>query len=195
MKILIANTQSIILENSIQQLPISLRARATTYRNPQAAINYCVGRLLLQKAALDLGFEASIVEKIEYSAQKKPFLNEFCFNISHSGAYVALAYSFDMPMGLDIECPQDIHLPHFQASFREDEWEDIMKHTDPKARFYWYWVRKEAILKAADMSLSILKRIRILSDALGDTGEGTQKWHLQALDIGENCCGVVAVGM
>ncbi len=193
MKILITNTQSIILESVIQKLPTSLRVRATAYRNAQAAINYCVGRLLLQEAALDLGFEASIVEKIEYTARKKPFLKEFYFNIAHSGAYVALAYSLSVPMGLDIECMQDIHLPHFKTSFREDEWEDIMKNADPKARFYWYWVRKEAILKAMDMPLSALKEIRIISDTLGDTGEGTQKWHLQALDIGENCCGVVAV--
>jgi 4'-phosphopantetheinyl transferase len=192
MKIIITNTTHVLLKNLIPLLPIPMQARAVAYRNSQAAINYCMGRLMLKKAALKMGFEEAILENIEYTARKKPFLKEFYFNISHSGEYVALAYSEHVKMGLDIECPQNVHLPHFRASFREDEWEDIINNKDAKARFYWYWVRKEAILKAVDLPLSELKKIRILSDTLGDTGEGSEKWVLHSIHIEKNCIGILA---
>jgi 4'-phosphopantetheinyl transferase len=192
MKILIFNTQHVLLKDLIPLLPISLQARATTYRSEPAAINYCVGRLMLKKAVEEMGFSAEKILELTYSARKKPLLGGCFFNISHSGTWVALAYSLTDNMGLDIECPQNVHLPHFRASFREDEWEDIINNEDAKARFYWYWVRKEAILKAVDLPLSELKKIRILNDLLGDTGENTERWQLQGFFGGENCLGMLA---
>jgi 4'-phosphopantetheinyl transferase len=197
MKLRIIDTRELILATPlveiIAQLPANMQARAKQYKFPEAAVNYCVGRLLLRDAVLEMGFDLEKLEQITYSHRSKPSLEGLFFNISHSGNFVGIAYSCDTPLGLDIEVPRPIVLSDFRAWFRKDEWQDIRSSILPEQRFYAYWVRKEAILKAADLPLSALHDIRILSNELGDTGNNTPQWILK--DIGEvgKFEGVVAV--
>ena len=187
MRLRITDTKKIAsstsLEEMIAGLPASMQARAKQYKLPQAALNYCVGRLLLQEAVIEMGFGREKLDHITYSQRSKPLLDGLFFNISHSGDFVAIAYSVDTPLGLDVEVPRPIELSDFRAWFRADEWQDIMGHPMPEKRFYEYWIRKEAILKATDLPLSALHQIRILTNDLGDTGNGSPEWFLK--DIGE----------
>lgn len=196
MVILFTSTQDIVhntsLPDLINRLPEAMRTRARTYKSMQAAINFCVGRLMLMDAIERSGLRPDVLNSLHYTPRDKPLLDGLHFNIAHTSHYVALAYSTLAPMGLDLEYPRELHLPDFKPWFRPDEWEQIQAAPVPIDKFYWYWVRKEAILKATSLSLSAIPRINVLDDNTGNTGEGSPLWHLKAFAFGERGMGLLA---
>lgn len=180
------------LPKLVSMLPVSMRQRALNYLSPQAAINYCLGRLMLKEALVFSGLPTQLMEEITYTSNKKPLLDGLFFNISHTDDFVALAYSTQTDLGLDVETARNIRLSDFKAWFRPDEWHDIISDPMPEAKFLWYWVRKEAILKATALQLSALKQIYVTHDGRGHTGEGTSIWYMQELELGGSCAGVLA---
>lgn len=176
----------------IALLPSELQAKARRYRNEQSRINYCFGRLMLLQAIEDLGFDKNKINQLSYSDNDKPFIDGFSFNISHSGDFVALAFSKDCKLALDIESPQEVDLKNFKSFFREDEWQEIQSADNPLQKFYWFWVRKESILKAVDDKMNQVKEIFITTPESGYFQKLRNLWQLQELEIADNCLGVVA---
>lgn len=196
MVILFSSTQDIVHNTSlpelIHRLPEAMRTRARTYKSVQAAVNFCVGRLMLMDAIERSGLSPDVINSLHYTARAKPLLEGLHFNIAHTSHYVALAYSTLAPMGLDLEYPRELNLPDFKPWFRPDEWVQIQAAPVPIDKFYWYWIRKEAILKAASLSLSAIPRINVLDDNTGNMGDDSPIWHLKPFAFGEQGMGMLA---
>ncbi|QNU67644.1 4'-phosphopantetheinyl transferase superfamily protein [Ruminiclostridium herbifermentans] len=95
-------------------------------------------------------------DKNEYG---KPFLssqNNFHFNISHSGKWVACAVS-DYPVGIDVEVIKNIGFDIAKRFFSKNEYDELQKQPDDQKRAYFYklWTLKESYIKAVGKGLSI----------------------------------------
>lgn len=93
----------------------------------------------------------------------KPFLrgiNDFQFNISHSGEWVLCAYD-NTPIGIDIEKvvkPFDLNIA--KCFFPEEEYRDILeKNKEERDRYFFaLWTVKESYFKAKGTGLSELMK-------------------------------------
>lgn len=79
------------------------------------------------------------------------------FNISHSGAHLALATG-TTPVGIDVEENRTVEEVEslVQRYLTADEWCAVLKqrHACRSNEFLKYWTRKEAVLKALGCGLS-----------------------------------------
>ena len=173
------------LDKLLSFLPQSLHVRALRYRRPQDAFNFVLGKLMLKKGLEELGLDNNL-EKILFNKNEKPYLENVFFNISHSGRYVVCAITQDVEVGIDIEILNEVLLKDFEMNFTKKEWSNITLHTFPLKKFYWYWVRKESIIKALGVNLSYLNQIELESgkDFFIDNG---QRWFLKDLQFGHEC--------
>ena len=149
-------------ERAISNLPKSFSEKANRYIDEENALSYLSGRLLLKKALSLNRFSTSLLEKIRYSEHGKPNITGCNFSISHSNWYVTLAFSTKCSLGIDIEKKKNIDLKLFKYLFTELEWNSIIEAENSLERFYWFWVRKEALLKAVGCSLKNLKQLEVL---------------------------------
>ena len=195
-QLLVADTLSaennIMLPDLIALLPTKFQERALRYKNKRSSINYCFGRLMLIKAIEDLGFKKNKLDQIHFSGNDKPLIDGFFFNISHSENIVTLAYSRDCVMGIDIEKKRKVDLKNFKSFFRKDEWDTIQNDNNPLEKFYWFWIRKEAILKAEDGKMNQVKEIFITSSSSGYFKKPEKIWQLHDVGILKNYAAVIA---
>lgn len=97
---------------------------------------------------------------IARGAQGKPYLagaHDWHFNLAHSGQYVALAFSHEGPVGIDIEWRQrrsrvDALARHFFGAHERQGWDELPAHTR-QYRFFQLWTLKEAMAKALGASV------------------------------------------
>jgi 4'-phosphopantetheinyl transferase len=177
-------------ELALSNLPNSLSERADRYLDEDSSWSYLTGRLLLKKAFYINGFSPSLLEKINYSEYGKPSLAGHNFSISHSNGYVVLAYSTKISVGIDIEKKKNIELKLFKYLFTDSEWDSIIKAENSLEKFYWFWVRKEALLKAAGCSLKDLKQLEVLEHHGIFKG---RRYHFESFDFDSDFNGVVAM--
>ena len=122
--------------------------RADRYSRWEDAVR-CItaGALLRRVVQKELGLSSFSVEK---DADGKPYIREaeaFCYNLSHSGNWVVLAWS-DTPVGVDVEKIRDDGKQEKVARrfFAPDEqrWIQSDRMTE---RFFQVWTGKESYLK------------------------------------------------
>lgn len=174
----------------LEKLPKSFHERASRYLEEESALSFLTGRLLLKKAIYLNGFPISLLEEIHYSEYGKPNLLGHNFSISHSNRYVVLAFSTKFSIGIDIEKKNDIELKLFKYLFTDHEWESIIQAENSRERFYWFWVRKEALLKAAGCSLKDLKQLEVLEHHGMYKGK---RYHFKSFDFDPDFKGVTAM--
>ena len=150
-------TKKALLEN----LPEALWERANRYLDKESSLSYITGRLLLKRALIKNRLPTSLLEEIRYSEHGKPSFINNNFSISHSNWYVVLAFSTVFSVGIDIEKKKNIDLKLFKYLFTDIEWKSINEDENSLERFYWFWVRKEALLKAAGCTLKDLKQLEV----------------------------------
>jgi len=150
-------TKDVLLKN----LPKGFQNRAKRYLNEESSLSYSTGRLLLKKALFENGLPTSLLEEMCYSEQGKPSFKAHNFSISHSNGYVVLVFSTNFSIGIDIEKKKTIDLKLFSYLFTALEWTSILDAENSLERFYWFWVRKEALLKAAGCTLKDLKQLEV----------------------------------
>jgi len=171
------------LESLLLLLPKETHERARRYKREADGIDFLIGRLLLKEALEQHGIAEGIGD-IEYNDKGKPVLKTAFFNISHTEGLIVCAFSKKLEMGIDIEKRKPVELENFKAWFKEYEWDDILKSHDPTNQFYWYWTRKESIIKAKGLDLSDLNQLDI--DVEMDVIElEDQKWVLDQLNFDE----------
>ena len=177
------------LEQLLQRLPKNMHERAHRYKFEKDAFNFVVGRLLLQKGLNELGINAKI-EHIAFQESGKPFLKNIFFNISHTENLVVCALSTKGEIGIDVEKEKQIVLEDFKPWFTIGELSDIISSDSPIRKFYWYWTRKESIIKAMGVKLSYLHRIEIDSTK-NHFLENGRKWFLKDLVFDHNITGAI----
>ena len=167
-------------EKAVSMLPENMQRRIVKYRRWQDAHSYLYGRLLLKEGMFRLGYNFSLgsMQKNQYG---KPYFADgpFAFNISHSGEYVVCVISTDEQehLGIDIEKIRPIVLDDFSSVLTSQEKKEI----DSYDKFYTYWTRKEAIVKAdgrgLHIPLSTIDATKLLVKLNG------VQYHLSNIDI------------
>ena len=130
------------------------------------------------------------LEKIEIQENGKPVLSGVHFNISHSDHQVVCAFSKGGRLGVDLEKIKPVDFKDFTSMFSTKEWIAIHGSDDPLRMFYWFWTRKESIIKALGLTLGYLHEIEL--DVVGECFEVEgQRWFLRDVDFGEGYAGAV----
>jgi 4'-phosphopantetheinyl transferase len=188
-----SQTESLIKKKSLQelvhQLPASLQLKALRYKSELSAYNYVIGRLLLKHGLGSFELDNDL-ERIEFQQNGKPVLPEIHFNISHSDHQVICGFSKEGLLGVDLEKISPIDFDDFTSMFSAQEWAAIRGANDPIRRFYWFWTRKESIIKALGRTLSYLHQIEldVSSDHFMVDGK---RYFLRQIDIEEGFVGAV----
>lgn len=127
--------------NSLKKDPDKLRCKAAAY----------LLDLGLQKYGLN---EHNMIYDV--SAYGKPYFKNYrdiYFNISHSGEYVACAFS-KRPVGIDIQIKDKANINIAKRFFTEKEYDYINKSENPENTFIRLWALKESYLKCIGTGLS-----------------------------------------
>ena len=112
-----------------------------------------LGRLILHKALGDL---SAGEYRVIYNDLEKPEIEcgkQLCFNVSHSGDYVALALSDDA-VGCDIQEIKPCNLRVAKRHYSENESRLIENSNDKDECFMWLWTLKESVLKFTGKGIS-----------------------------------------
>lgn len=188
-----AQTESLIKQKSLkqllQQLPPSLQLKALRYQSEVSRYNYLVGRLLLKSGLNFFGLDNDL-EKIEFQKNGKPVLPGIHFNISHSDHQVICGFSKEGRLGVDLEKIKPIDFENFTSMFSAQEWAAIHGAHDPLRTFYWFWTRKESIIKALGRTLRYLHQIELDVSVDHFVVDG-KRYFLRNVDIAEGFLGTV----
>lgn len=170
------------LAELIEKMPTNIQERALRYKFEIDGYQFILGRLLLQHALREMGKGDRLAE-ITYLENDKPHLEQISFNISHSGDMVVCVLAEQGQIGIDIEQHKELNLSDFEAFFTPNEWTHIKKAVSPLQKFFWYWTRKESIIKAMGVNSSYLHQIEMDAGKNHFTHQG-HLWYLQDLDFG-----------
>jgi 4'-phosphopantetheinyl transferase len=141
----------------------------------------------------------------------KPFVTKeqrgqsaISFNMSHAQGRALIAVSTGQEVGVDLERIRlDVEAEKLsERYFAPSEHATIMQSTQAHraARFFRYWVAKEAVLKAQGIGLRALSQCEILMEADGVSAEirvpvGSplqEQWRIRLLSCGEGWEAAVA---
>jgi len=161
-----------------------------------------------------LGIEPDVLELYRSEAGKPSLTREsrgqpaITFNMSHAQGRALIAVSKGQEVGVDIErIRSDVEVAKLsERFFAPSEHATIMQSSQEQraARFFRYWVAKEAVLKAQGIGLRALSQCEIL---LGADGAGAEvlvpvgspiqdNWRVRLLSCGEGWeAAVAAQGM
>lgn len=170
------------LSELLKEIPQKMHPKAYRYQNEIDAYNFTVGRILLKRGMKEMGILKSLND-LQIGLNEKPFIKGIHFNISHTDNLVVCALSKDKSMGIDVEKKKEVVLDNFKSWFSDTEWEDIQNAQSSLSRFYWYWTRKESIIKAVGLNLSQLHNLE-LDSSRNDFVFQDKIFFLKNLDFG-----------
>lgn len=141
-------------QREISPLPQSI----SSHFESQESLSACRRDSLWGKALLCyvLGNKLAVKDFTVISRRnEKPFLKtgEICFNLSHSGSYVALAVG-KSEVGVDVQVKVPYKERVARRYFTESERRFIEESPDQNEAFLRLWVMKESILKKEGSGLS-----------------------------------------
>jgi 4'-phosphopantetheinyl transferase len=147
------NAADDVIDSLANLLTISERARADRYRFPddrrrsivaRAATRRLLGRYLASDPA------TLVIDEEEFG---KPVLRgrEIEFNASHSGDLVAVAFSKETAVGVDVERRRQLTdtIALARRYFSAEELAIVERASDARDAFFAIWTAKEAIVKAS----------------------------------------------
>lgn len=140
----------------LSQVSSTKRERLLRFYNWEDLQRGLLGDLLIRKALIEkINLNNS---EIDFSANEygKPyceFLNNFHFNISHSGSWVVCAVDSN-PIGIDVEKISQIDLDISKNYFSKKEHEDLLRSNNPFEYFFTLWSLKESYIKFIGKGLS-----------------------------------------
>lgn len=172
-----------LFSNYLSTLSPELREKNSRYIRWQNRHSHLFGRLLLMEALKKYGFENDVWDHIEYNSYQRPYfsIDQYDFNISHSGDYVVCAIGENMRLGIDIEENKDIDFKNYEGVMTPTQWDEIHNTNDSIKEFYKYWTMKESVIKADGRGFSIPLDKLELKD---DTVQCDDKlWYVKKIEI------------
>jgi len=134
-------------------LTIPERVRADRYRFPDDRRRSIVARAATRRLIgryINTDPSTLVIDEEEFG---KPVLRGRAveFNASHSGDLIALAFSTETPVGIDVECRRQLTdtLALARRYFSADEVSIVERAADRGDTFFAIWTAKEAIVKAS----------------------------------------------
>jgi 4'-phosphopantetheinyl transferase len=147
-----------------QSLSRQERERMQRFRDPEMSARYAIGRGLLRELLGKYTSAAPTGVEISTNVYGKPELvtaagTTLYFNLAHTDDIVLYGLSGMCSIGIDVESiePGPVSSLEARRILSHDEWASWQKlpDKDQNSLFYQTWVRKEAVLKALGMGLSI----------------------------------------
>jgi 4'-phosphopantetheinyl transferase len=169
-----------------KQLSEAEIAYAERFRSPEDKNRFSSGRQVLKLLCSKyLGIPAGEVvitgARHEKPAVRQDVNSSFHFNLSHSGAWILIAFA-DSELGIDIEeikagfTFRDI----VEDQFSEAERKFVFHSPNPRRSFYELWTRKEALLKAWGSGLQTDLRTVPSLDGIHPLSSGHRSWKLES---------------
>jgi 4'-phosphopantetheinyl transferase len=135
-------------------------ARALAFTAPHARNAFVLCRALLRRLLGDCLKQppsSLVFERGDFGKPSLATYPDLCFNVSHSGALALLAFTFGLPIGVDIERqrPMPNALKLANRFFSPQESAAMRSHSGVELdrAFLTCWTRKEAAVKALGLSL------------------------------------------
>lgn len=177
-------------------------ARADRFVHAIDSSRFRAGRGRLREILAEIRGEAPRDLAFDYNAQGRPSLagGPF-FNLSHSHSYAALAVSVTLDIGVDIEGFRKVEEGVARRFFAKAECAALAALPEDawQAGFFRCWTRKEAIIKAHGLGLSMPLDSFEVTLVPGEApalhrldGGHPGDWQLWHLDIGPAMVGAVA---
>jgi 4'-phosphopantetheinyl transferase len=138
-------------KEKMHYLPKEMQATIAKYRSEKERQLRIMGKLLLLKHLNEYESEQKLnLNDIKYNSFNRPFLHaDLDFNIAHSENFVVCAACRNAQIGIDIEkIKNDLNINLLKAELTDEELQALEKDNLPQRKFYEFWTRKEAILKA-----------------------------------------------
>ncbi|MCA9212072.1 MAG: 4'-phosphopantetheinyl transferase superfamily protein [Planctomycetales bacterium] len=185
--------------------------RAARFLNDRAKFEYCLTRAALRQILSRYGVAGAKQIVFEYGEHGKPALAgkiteaaKIRFNVAHTRALSAFAFSVDAELGVDVEYHRDVVDADriVSGKFAAEE-RHVYRSASPDLRkhlFFRGWTRKEAFIKATGEGLCrSLESFAVTIDDNDDAkfirvddDEPTQ-WKLFDLQVGKEHAGAVAI--
>ncbi|MFA8434924.1 MAG: 4'-phosphopantetheinyl transferase superfamily protein [Marinifilaceae bacterium] len=134
----------------------SKRDRLLKYVFPEDLQRGLFADLLVRKILLDtcrLSNDEIYFSTNDYGKPYCEFLDDFHFNVSHSGEWVVCAVG-KKPVGIDIEQISKIDLDISKNFFSDKEYADVLSSDKPYDFFFTLWSLKESYIKFLGKGLS-----------------------------------------
>ncbi|MGI6549056.1 MAG: 4'-phosphopantetheinyl transferase family protein [Syntrophomonadales bacterium] len=152
------NQDHICLPGLLQYTSSGKQRRVNALNNPEEARRVLVGDLLIRSITCryhNVRNDQLLFENNQYGKPYLKGIENFCFNISHSGRWVACAVDHQ-PVGIDIEEMAPIELDVARHYFSAEEFAYIANQPESErtATFYDIWTLKESYIKALGWGLS-----------------------------------------
>jgi len=188
------------LENMLRVLNPGEIIRANKYLKELDRNRFIVSRSTLRHILA--GYLKCAPESIEFKSgeNEKPYLESpIRFNLSHSGDWIVIAVA-NTEVGIDVEYIK----PHFNyegilnSHFNEQEM-NYINADDGLHRFFKFWTRKEAILKATGIGLTEYLMAITALDGIhkidGDLLHTQTDWELNTFKTADNYPATIAAGL
>lgn len=150
------------------QLSEYLKLKLAGYRKPQDRCLLLASQALLSKILTEKGYNKYTINRLKIKSTGRPFFEgvSFDFNISHTDGCVALVFSEECRVGIDIERIKAIDFSDFKELFYQEQWNKIYSSKDKNKTFYYYWTLMESAVKADGRGLSLISsnKIEIIND-------------------------------
>ena len=180
-----------MLNRWLAQLPARKREQIGKHRRHANRVQSAAGWHLVEQAMRELGFADFSLEAVDFaSPHKSGSAFPADFNISHSGQLVCVAALAGGRIGIDVEqfrpLKSDVihkYLTAEQAAACE---------ADPN-RFFDFWTRKEAVIKAHGQEGIVRLREVELQDHKADFAGKT--WYLTPLHLADGYAGHIATDL
>ena len=179
------------IDNFTGQLSLKTKSKLFLLKRDEDRHLLLTSLILLSKALYENGYDAFMLNTMEYDKTGRPFFpnSPFDFNISHTDNCAALAFSKERRVGIDVEKIKDIDFSDFTNFFTGEQWDDINSAKDKFGRFYYYWTLIESGVKADGRGLSLIsnKSIKLLN---GDLFIDNVKWFYNHYNFDQSiaCC-------
>ncbi|BFH20424.1 4'-phosphopantetheinyl transferase superfamily protein [Paenibacillus melissococcoides] len=147
------------LQHLLRLLPPDRQDKINRFHHKADAYRSLLAEVLVRKIIAERTGLANSQIRFHYNSYGKPELaseQRLCFNISHSGEWIACAVH-DTEVGIDVEQIKPIDLSVARRFFSAEEYE-LLENKPPEGRlemFYDLWTLKESYVKLRGQGLSI----------------------------------------
>lgn len=169
------------------------RASLSALKNEAVRQQGLGAELLLIYALKNLDHTIPLPLPIRRTKTGKPVLDglPWQFSLSHTGSYSACCV-YDRPLGIDIQEPRHVPEQFLTRFYTPDEKRTVLDSTEPDETFTHIWCRKESLLKAAGLGISVdLKSFEVLRNepCFQNTAYAVQSGQTEAFHYAFCCRG------
>lgn len=150
-------------EEFLYQLSDRAKSKYRGFKRHEDQALFLLAMVLLDQILTENGYDEYSLRNIEYTRYGRPFFrnSKFDFNISHTTPYVAIVFSEENQVGIDIEKIRTIDLKDYKTIFSTNIWNQINSSANNTHAFFNYWTQLESALKADGRGFSILSESTI----------------------------------